>query len=194
VGGGVQAEWKPGRSGTWMQPRARAHQRHEPFDFTVHDVPRLAEMYEKCMPYYQALYEKTHPAMSLPSPLMNSDVVSELQALLKHYDLGSLQIMRRTSAVLSMSPMPSKPTRGAGIFCANTNEHQRREIQFEHSLINHLVAEKAPPAARLYPTHEGKNLSAQIRRGAGYRRGLLCHLRLPAWRRSLYLGGSDLHG
>lgn len=30
----------------------------EPFDFTVHDVPRLAEMYEQCMPYYQALYEK----------------------------------------------------------------------------------------------------------------------------------------
>jgi len=30
----------------------------EPFDFTVQDVPRLAEMYEKCLPYYQALYEK----------------------------------------------------------------------------------------------------------------------------------------
>jgi hypothetical protein len=30
----------------------------EPFDFTVHDVPRLKEMYDQCMPYYQALYEK----------------------------------------------------------------------------------------------------------------------------------------
>jgi len=30
----------------------------EPFDFTVHDVPRLTEMYEKCLPYYQLLYDK----------------------------------------------------------------------------------------------------------------------------------------
>jgi hypothetical protein len=29
----------------------------EPFDFTVNDVPRLAEMYEKCMPYYQKMYD-----------------------------------------------------------------------------------------------------------------------------------------
>jgi hypothetical protein len=29
----------------------------EPFDFTVQDVPRLVEMYEKSMPFYQALYE-----------------------------------------------------------------------------------------------------------------------------------------
>jgi hypothetical protein len=29
----------------------------EPFDFSVHDVPRLEEMYEQCLPYYQALYE-----------------------------------------------------------------------------------------------------------------------------------------
>jgi hypothetical protein len=29
----------------------------EPFDFTVHDVPRLKEMYEKCLPYYQELYK-----------------------------------------------------------------------------------------------------------------------------------------
>ena len=30
----------------------------EPFDFTVHDVPRLQEMYEQCMPYYEALYKE----------------------------------------------------------------------------------------------------------------------------------------
>jgi hypothetical protein len=29
----------------------------EPFDFTVHDVPRLKEMYAQCLPYYQALYQ-----------------------------------------------------------------------------------------------------------------------------------------
>lgn len=29
----------------------------EDFDFTVNDVPRLKEMYELCMPYYQAMYE-----------------------------------------------------------------------------------------------------------------------------------------
>lgn len=34
----------------------------EPFDFTVHDVPRLAEMYERCMPYYQKMYDHRIPA------------------------------------------------------------------------------------------------------------------------------------
>lgn len=29
----------------------------EPFDFTVHDVPRLEEMYQQSLPYYQALYK-----------------------------------------------------------------------------------------------------------------------------------------
>lgn len=29
----------------------------EPFDFTVNDVPRLKEMYEQCMPYYQKLFD-----------------------------------------------------------------------------------------------------------------------------------------
>jgi hypothetical protein len=29
----------------------------ETFDFTVHDVPRLQEMYEMCLPYYQALHK-----------------------------------------------------------------------------------------------------------------------------------------
>ena len=29
----------------------------EPFDFTVNDVPRLREMYEQCLPYYQELYQ-----------------------------------------------------------------------------------------------------------------------------------------
>lgn len=29
----------------------------EPFDFTVHDVPRLQEMYEQCQPYYQKLFD-----------------------------------------------------------------------------------------------------------------------------------------
>lgn len=29
----------------------------EPFDFSVHDVPRLEEMYEQCLPYYHTLYE-----------------------------------------------------------------------------------------------------------------------------------------
>lgn len=28
----------------------------EPFDFTVHDVPRLEEMYEKCKPIYDKMY------------------------------------------------------------------------------------------------------------------------------------------
>jgi len=30
----------------------------EDFGFTVNDVPRLKEMYEKCMPYYQAMYDE----------------------------------------------------------------------------------------------------------------------------------------
>jgi hypothetical protein len=30
----------------------------EPFDFTVQDVPRLAEMYEQCLPFYQTLYDQ----------------------------------------------------------------------------------------------------------------------------------------
>lgn len=29
----------------------------EPFDFTVNDVPRLREVYEQCLPYYQELYQ-----------------------------------------------------------------------------------------------------------------------------------------
>ena len=29
----------------------------EELPYTVNDVPRLKEMYEKCMPYYEAMYE-----------------------------------------------------------------------------------------------------------------------------------------
>jgi hypothetical protein len=29
----------------------------EEWPYTVHDVPRLEEMYQKCMPYYEKMYE-----------------------------------------------------------------------------------------------------------------------------------------
>jgi len=50
-------EWKSWE--TWHLDAARStgfNKDLEEFDFTVDDVPRLKEMYEQCMPYYEALY------------------------------------------------------------------------------------------------------------------------------------------
>ena len=51
-------EWKSWES--WHLDAAKStgfNKDMEDFDFTVNDVPRLKEMYEQCMPYYEALYE-----------------------------------------------------------------------------------------------------------------------------------------
>lgn len=57
-GEGLKPEWK-----TWEEWHLDAAESTgfikdmETFDFTVRDVPRLSEMYDKCWPHYQALYE-----------------------------------------------------------------------------------------------------------------------------------------
>ena len=52
-------EWKSWES--WHLDAAKStgfNKGMEDFGFTVNDVPRLKEMYEKCMPYYQAMYDE----------------------------------------------------------------------------------------------------------------------------------------
>jgi hypothetical protein len=51
-------EWKSWES--WHLDAAKStgfNRDMEDFDFTVDDVPRLKEMYEQCMPYYEVMYE-----------------------------------------------------------------------------------------------------------------------------------------
>jgi hypothetical protein len=51
-------EWKSWES--WHLDAAKStgfNKGMEDFDFTVDDVPRLKEMYEQCMPYYEVMYE-----------------------------------------------------------------------------------------------------------------------------------------
>jgi hypothetical protein len=51
-------EWKSWE--TWHLDAARStgfNRDMEAFEYTVHDVPRLKEMYEQCMPFYEAMYD-----------------------------------------------------------------------------------------------------------------------------------------
>jgi len=54
----LKPEWKPWQ--VWHLDAAQSTgfvKDMEPFDFTVHEIPRLSEMYELCMPYYEALHK-----------------------------------------------------------------------------------------------------------------------------------------
>ena len=89
--------------------------------------------------------------------LEDASVVSELRELLEHYDLGQLTGYQKNERGFVNVAYAIETDAGRKYFLRKYKRGiKEEEIQFEHSLINHLVAEKSPPAARLYPTHEGK--------------------------------------
>jgi len=95
--------------------------------------------------------------MSLTMTLEGAGVVSELREILEHYDLGQLTGYEKNERGFVNVAYAIETDAGRRYFLRKYKRGiKEEEIQFEHSLIRHLVAEKSPPVARLYPTHEGK--------------------------------------
>lgn len=99
---------------------------------------------------------------------MIPDDALQLKEILAHYDLGELADFERNERGYintSFAIQTIKDGRQRQYFLRKYKAGIRApEIQFEHSLINHLVAVGAPPVARLYRTRDGDTF---VRRFAG---------------------------
>jgi homoserine kinase type II len=91
---------------------------------------------------------------------MELDPSLELKEILQHYSLGELAGQEKnergyvnTSFAIE-TVLDGKP--GRYFLRKYKRGIKEEEIQFEHSLICHLVAEKSPPVARLHLTRQGK--------------------------------------
>ena len=94
--------------------------------------------------------------MSLHSAKMDLQVASELRMVLEQYDLGKLVWYEKNERGFVNVGFAIETDAARRYFLRKYKRGiKEAEIQFEHSLINHLVAEQFPPVARLYPTRAG---------------------------------------
>ena len=90
---------------------------------------------------------------------MPSDVALELARVLSHYDLGELADLERNERGFVNTAFAIETTKGSVRRRYFLRKYRRgiqeRELQFEHSLIDHLVSSRACPVAHIYKTREG---------------------------------------
>jgi homoserine kinase type II len=108
---------------------------------------------------------------------MAIDVSSEIQDILKNYDLGELVDLEKNERGFvntSFAIHTVKHGQRARYFLRKYKPSIREaELQFEHSLIGHLLAAGSPPVARVYPTRQGetylrRSFEGSDREGAYY--------------------------
>src|SRR3990170_1431524 len=106
---------------------------------------------------------------------MIPDDALQLKEILEYYDLGKLVDLeknKRGYINTSFAIQTIKDGRQRQYFLRKYKAGIREpEIQFEHSLINHLVAVGAPPVARLHRTRDGDTFVRQFA-GADDREGV----------------------
>jgi homoserine kinase type II len=92
--------------------------------------------------------------------MLKDSLTLEIEEILSHYDLGRLAGLERNERGFVNTSFAIETVSGAGQGKYFLRKYKRgireEEIQFEHSLIDHLVAEKSPPVARLHRTRAGK--------------------------------------
>ncbi len=92
--------------------------------------------------------------------MANNEATTELKEILKQYDLGELVDLEKDKRGTVNTSFAIQTVRGdkrAKYFLRMYKKGIREaEIQFEHSLIDHLVRAKSPPVARIYRTRQGK--------------------------------------
>ena len=97
---------------------------------------------------------------------MLPDNALQLKEILEHYDLGELANLEKNERGYVNTSFAIQTIQGGQrrqYFLRKYKAGIREpEIQFEHSLINHLVALGAPPVARLHRTRDGDTYVRQI--------------------------------
>ncbi len=92
--------------------------------------------------------------------MANNEATTELKEILEQYDLGELVDLERDKRGTVNTSFAIQTVRGdkpAKYFLRMYKKGIREaEIQFEHSLIDHLVRAKSPPVARIFRTRQGK--------------------------------------
>jgi homoserine kinase type II len=91
---------------------------------------------------------------------MPCDLSAELQEVLSHYDLGRLVHQakdERGTVNISFFVDTIQDGQPRKFFLRRYKRGvQAEELLFEHSLINHIVRQRACPAARVHPTRDGR--------------------------------------
>ena len=91
---------------------------------------------------------------------MDNEQTIELREILQHFDLGELATLEKNERGFVNTSFAIDTVRDGQPARYFLRKYKRgireEEIQFEHSVIEHLLAAGSPPVARIHPTHQGK--------------------------------------
>ena len=91
---------------------------------------------------------------------MAIDVRLEIEEILKNYDLGELVDLEKNERGYINTSFAVQTLKNGQVSRYFLRKYKRgiqeAEIQFEHSLIGHILAAGSPPVAQVYPTRQGE--------------------------------------
>ena len=123
---------------------------------------------------------------------MTSETAQELKNILAQYNLGELVDLEKNERGFVNTAFAIDTVQNGERRRFFLRKYKRgikeEELQFEHSLIDHLVETGACPAARIYRTRSGVSYLHHFEGPEDTAGSFLHHLRLPARRRPLHLG------